>query len=450
VQVVTLDIDKVIPYARNPRKNGAAVAKVASSIKEFGFRQPIVVDESHVVIVGHTRLAAARLLGLTTVPVHVATNLSDAKIKAYRLADNRTHEEAEWDTELLALELEDLRGLDFDLSLTGFDDEELDDLLASTADDSEIDTAPAVPEVSTSRQGDVWILGPHRVMCGDATQNMAALMAGVLADIVWTDPPYNVDYADKSTGSNSKRKQSEIKNDSLDDKSFYDFLFAVCKSLMVVMRPGAAIYVAHSEIERNNFTQAFKNAGFKLSGVIIWKKNSIVLGRSDYQWMHEPILYGWKPGSKHRWYGGRKKKTVMDLGEQSPFVQMADGRYMIRVGDRVMVVDGDATVEEVVPSIIHENMPHRSDLHPTMKPVALVERMLKHSARSGDIVLDPCGGSGSTLIAADRLGMCARLMEIDPGYCDVILLRWSALTGRQPVLEQTGALFSAVQADRAV
>lgn len=453
MEIVNIQIDKVIPYARNPRKNGAAIAKVAASIKEFGFRQPIVVDSAYVVIAGHTRLQAARHLKMDMVPVHIASGLTDAQIKAYRLADNRTHEDSEWDSELLSLELSDLKDANFDLVLTGFEDEEIESILSPQEDTSALDIAPPVSNVAVSSRGDVWILGAHRVMCGDATlpEDMTALVAGASADVCWTDPPYNVDYGNKKLPlhkGNAVRKLSKIENDDLDDEDFYEFLKKLYTTTASVMRPGSAIYVAHAESERANFSRAFIDAGFKLQAAIIWKKNNIVIGRSDYQWMHEPILYGWKPGSKHRWYGGRKKKTVIELSGTHPFEQLPDGRFAVKVGDEFLIVDGASSVEHTVPSVINEKIPTHSDHHPTMKPIALIERLLKNSARPGDIVLDPCGGSGSTLIAADRLGMCARLMEIEPVYCDSILTRWSGLSGRQPVLESTGGDFNSVRTAR--
>jgi len=197
------------------------------------------------------------------------------------------------------------------------------------------------------------------------------------------------------------------------------------------MKPGAPIYVAHADTEGYNFLSAFKQAGFKLSGCLIWRKDSLVLGRKDYQRIHEPILYGWKEGSKHRWYGGRKQTTMIDLGENSPFKRLEDGRYSIQIGDRLMIIDGSAAIEELVPSVINEPKPKKSAEHPTMKPVALIERMLKHSARKGDLILDLFGGSGSTMMAAERLGMSSCLMELDPKFVDVIVKRWEDYTGRK-------------------
>lgn len=256
----------------------------------------------------------------------------------------------------------------------------------------------------------------------------------------WTDPPYNVAY---------ETKAGKIANDDLSDKEFLNFLRSAFQVVYDVLKPGGSIYVAHADTEGLNFRSAFKKAGFKLSGCLMWRKNSLVLGRSDYQWQHEPILYGWKPGAPHRWYGGRKQTTVMAIpSSESPFQLRPDGRFEIHLGNSVMVVDGNATVEDMLTSVIHESKPSRSEGHPTMKPVALVERMLKNSAKKGDVVLDVFGGSGSTLMAAERLGMCARLSELSPQYVDVIVTRWQDFTGKQATLEATGKTFDQVRQER--
>lgn len=440
MDVVSLPIDRVVPYAGNPRRNAQAIGKVAASIREFGFRQPIVVDPDMVVIVGHTRLAAARKLGLDEVPVHIARGLSPAQVRAYRLADNRTHEEAEWDQAALTEELRALASSGFDLRQTGFDGDELAELLGSLGDPpaADPDDAPPLPVAVRSAPGTVWLLGAHRVACADSTDPEAvrAAMGGALADAVWTDPPYNVAYSSKA---------GKIANDDMSASAFLEFLRKAFTALIGVMKPGAAVYVAHADTEGLNFRAAFRDAGFKISGCLIWRKDALVLGRSDYQWQHEPILYGWKPGSAHRWYGGRKQTTIADLGG-SPFAPTADGRWQVTIGDRVLIVAGDAKVEEVVPSVLVEARPKRSALHPTMKPTALIERLLKNSARPGDLVYDPFGGSGSTLIAADRLGMSAVLTELDPAYCDVIVQRWQEYSGRQATRAGDGVLFDAVPA----
>lgn len=435
MQIETIALDDLVPYDRNARTHSPEqVAQIAASIAEFGFTNPLLVDEGRRIIAGHGRLAAARLAGLAAVPCIVLSGLTEAQCRALVLADNKLALNAGWDLELLRTELADLKDLGFDLALTGFSFGELEDLLGepTTVDGADPDDAPDLPAEPVSKPGDLWILGPHRIIVGDSTSvtDVERLMDGALADIVWTDPPYNVAYE----GSAGK-----IKNDNLDDKAFREFLFGAYSAMFIAMKPGASIYVAHADTEGYNFRVAFRDAGFKLSGVVIWRKDSLVLGRSDYQWIHEPILYGWKPGSAHRWYGGRKKTTVLDLGDASPFTRLPDGRHQITIGDRVLVVDGSASVEEVVPSMLFEQKPKRNDVHPTMKPVSLIERMLSHSARPGDIVLDPFGGSGSTMIAADRLGMCARLVELDPRYADVIVKRWETYTGRKAEVRHAGS-----------
>ena len=256
----------------------------------------------------------------------------------------------------------------------------------------------------------------------------------------WTDPPYNVAY---------ETKAGKIANDDLSDKDFSKFLHSAFQVVFDVLKPGGAIYVAHAHTESKNFHTAFKKSGFKLSSCLVWRKNALVMGRQDYQWQHEAIIYGWKPGAAHRWFGGRKQTTVMAIpASVSPFQLRPDGRFEIQLGNSVMVVDGNATVEDLLTSVIHESKPSRSEGHPTMKPVALVERMLKNSAKKGDIVLDIFGGSGSTLMAADRLGMCARLSELSPQYVDVIVTRWQDFTGQQATLEATGQTFAQVKHQR--
>lgn len=435
----SLPLDSLVPYNRNARTHAPEqVDQLVAAITEFGFTNPLLVDEQNRIIAGHGRLEAARRLGMAEVPCLLVEGLTDAQRRALVLADNKLALNAGWDLDLLRSELSDLRDEGFDLGLTGFDGLELAELFAVEGDlgGKDPDDAPELQAETVSQPGDVWVLGAHRVICGDATDIgvLERLLGTEQVDICWVDPPYNVDYE----GSAGK-----IKNDHMADAAFRDLLRSMFSAAFTVMKPGAAIYVAHADTEGLNFRAAFREAGFKLSGCIIWRKESLVLGRSDYQWQHEPILYGWKPGSKHRWYGGRKQTTVQSLGDGSPFVQGDDGRWQVRIGDQVLVVDGEASVTELVPTIMNEPKPKRSADHPTMKPVALIERQLKHNARAGDLVLDFCGGSGSTLIAADRLGMSARLVEIDPRFVDVIVRRWQHYTGRTAV-DQSGRSFPEV------
>ena len=405
--VTDMPVETLVPYARNPRNNTAAIDAVKASIAEFGFRQPIVVDEKMVVIVGHTRLEAAKALGLKTVPVHVAEGLSAAQAKAYRLMDNRSHENAQWDDELLRLEFGDLKLDDFDLALTGFVSDELDKLLGAEQLDAltNPDEAPEVPAQPVSRPGDLWILGDHRVLCGDATvmTDVAKLMDGQLADMSFCDAPYNVDYANAAKNK-ALAKDRRILNDALGE-GFYQFLYDACVNLLMVTK--GACYMSMSSSELDTLQRAFKAAGGKWSTFIIWAKNTFTLGRADYQRQYEPILYGWKDGSQHYWCGAR------DQGD-------------------VWFVD----------------KPRVNDLHPTMKPVELVERAITNSSKGRDIVLDLFGGSGTTLVAAERTGRSARLMELDPKYVDVIVRRWQDYTGNKAVLDGEDCTFDDLETAR--
>lgn len=430
-------LERLVPYARNARTHSAAqVDQIAASMQEWGWTNPILVDEAGGVIAGHGRLLAAQKLGLADAPVLVAVGWSEAQKRAYVIADNKLAMNAGWDEALLRSELDGLRADGIDLGLVGFSADDLLDLFGVVRPGPDPDAVPEVGATAVSAPGDVWVMGPHRLVVGDACDVgvYGPLLEGALADVVWTDPPYNVAY---------KAKAGAIKNDDLSDGAFAEFLRAAYAGLWTAMKPGAVIYVAHADTEGLNFRRAFRDAGFKLSGCIIWRKDALVLGRSDYQWQHEPILYGWKPGSAHRWYGGRKQTTIMELGDGSPFKQLPDGRWQIQVGERTLVVEGEAKVDELVSSVMREPRPRRSEAHPTMKPTALIERMLKHSARSGDLVLDPFGGSGSTLVAADRLGMSSRLVELDPLYADVIVRRWQDYSGRKASLASDGRPFEA-------
>lgn len=396
------DVSRPIAYARNPRRNEAAIDKVASSLKEFGFRQPIVVDREGVIIVGHTRLLAAKKLGLKEVPVHMA-DMTPAAARAYRIADNKTNEFATWDDELLALEFEDLKLDGFDLGLTGFDDEELNGLLAQGTKEglTDDDEVPEVPEEPVSKLGDLWILGKHRLLCGDSTkrEDVARLMDGAKADLVVTDPPYNVSYTGKT------KDALTIQNDSMSDGGFYKFLLAVYTNLLDAMNDGAAIYVFHADMEGVNFRKALVDAGLKLSQCCVWVKQTLVMGRQDYHWQHEPVLYGWKPTGSHSWHSDRKQTTVWNF-------------------DR----------------------PTRSTDHPTMKPVDLIKYPITNSSKANQTVLDLFGGSGSTLIACEKTNRQARLMELDPKYCDVIVKRFQDFTGESATLD--GRTFDEVAMER--
>jgi DNA modification methylase len=395
-------VGKLIPYGRNPRKNDHVIEQMAGAIQEFGFRIPIIAKSTGEVVDGHLRLKAALHLGLETVPVVLADDLTQMQIKAFRILANRSATWADWDEDLLRLELEELQLDDFDLALTGFDDDEIAELLAgeetTTEGNTDEDAAPEVPVAPVSKPGDVWIMGKHRLLCGDSTDaaSFALLMAGEKATMVFTDPPYNVDYAnsakDKMRGTNRP-----ILNDNLSD-GFQDFLLNAFKPTLA--HCSGAIYVAMSSSELDTLQAAFRAAGGKWSTFIIWAKNTFTLGRSDYQRQYEPILYGWPEGATRHWCGDRDQGDVWNF-----------------------------------------NKPRVNDLHPTMKPVELVERAIRNSSRPGDIVLDPFGGSGTTLIAAEKSDRQARLIELDPKYVDVIVRRWQSYAGAQAVRESDGVRF---------
>ena len=393
-------VSALLPYIRNARTHSdEQVAQIAASIREFGWTFPVLVDEAGTIIAGHGRVLAAQRLGLTEIPVMVAAGWSEAKRRLYVIADNKLALNAGWDEELLSLEIGDLKGLDVDLRLTGFGEIELVKLQLGTDDDGDPDEAPEPPVDPISRPGDLWICGEHRVLCGDATvrADVEKLLDGELADMAFTDPPYNVNYAN-SAKDKLRGKNRPILNDALGE-GFEALLHAASANMLAVTK--GAIYICMSSSELDTLQKAFREAGGKWSTFVIWAKNTFTLGRADYQRQYEPILYGWKDGAEHYWCGAR------DQGDVWLF-----------------------------------DKPHKNDLHPTMKPVALVERALRNSSQRGDLVLDPFGGSGTTLIAAEAAGRRAALLELDPKYVDVIVQRWQAFTGRAAVLAETGRSFA--------
>jgi DNA modification methylase len=441
-EIRMFEVEALLPYARNSRKHSPAqIEALAGTIQRVGWTTPILVADGGI-LAGHGRIMAAKKLGLSRVPGIDLSHLAEDERRALVISDNRLAEMATWDLDMLKLETDDLRAAGFDLELyTGFAEEDLAKLFEGMvepekpAGETDPDAVPPTPDVPHSRAGDVWVCGPHRIACGDCSDAklIDALMQGEMADLCVTDPPYNVAYESKLAGS--------IKNDNMADAEFRRMLGGWYDSMFAVMKPGAPIYVAHADTEGLNFRDAFRAAGFKLSGCLIWRKNSLVLGRSDYQWQHEPILYGWKPGAAHRWYGGRKRTTVVEWGESGPVRKLEDGRWAITVGDSVLVVDGQATIEEVPGSVIYHDKPSRSELHPTTKPVGLWEKLMKPSSRPGDVVIDWFSGSGTTMIAADRMGLVARVTELDAKFVDVAVRRWEMLTGRRAVHAVTGEPF---------
>ena len=407
-QVVRWPLDRLIPHARNARTHSEAqVAQIAGSIAEFGFVNPVLVGDDGVLVAGHGRILAARKLGLAEVPVIVLAHLTPTQRRALMIADNQIALNAGWNEEMLAAELTALREEAFDLDLLGFDDADLDRLLAENVDAQEaVDEAPEPPADPVSRPGDIWVCGEHRVLCGDATvlSDVETLLGGELADMAFTDPPYNVNYAN-SAKDKLRGKNRPILNDALGD-AFGAFLYDACVNLLTVTKGG--VYVCMSSSELDALQKAFRAAGGKWSTFVIWAKNTFTLGRADYQRQYEPILYGWKDGTDHYWCGARDQGDVWFFDK-----------------------------------------PVKNDLHPTMKPVALVERAIRNSSKSRDIVLDLFGGSGTTMIAAERAGRRARLVELDPRYVDVIVRRWQQQTGRQALMEADGRSFDEIAGDRA-
>jgi DNA modification methylase len=403
-------VDHLRPYERNPRTHSEAqVDQIAASMVEFGWTNPVLVDEQGGILAGHGRLLAARKLGLTEVPVIRFEHLSEAQKRAYLIADNQLALQAGWSEELLAEELAWLRDESFDLDLVGFDASELERLLALADGDAGSadaeDEIPEPPEEPVSKPGDLWILGNHHLLCGDATvlADVERVLGGQLADMTFCDPPYNVDYAN-SPKDKLRGKHRPIMNDNLGG-GFEAFLYDACVNILSVTK--GAVYVCMSSSELDALQRAFRAAGGKWSTFVIWAKNTFTLGRADYQRQYEPILYGWKEGSDHYWCGARDQGDVW-------FV----------------------------------NKPVRNDLHPTMKPVALVERAVRNSSKSRDVVLDPFGGSGSTLIACEKARRHARLIELDPRYVDVIIRRWQEWTGGVAVLEGGGRSLDELAGER--
>lgn len=465
-QIVLRPIEGLVAYARNARTHSPAqLEKLKASMREFGWTNPVLADAMGIVA-GHGRtMAAAELyrqgetirfpngapIPLGMVPVVDCTGWSDQQRKAYILTDNRSALDAGWDEELLRLELAELRDDGYDLSLTGFEDVELATLFEGVVDpeqnDRDPDDVPDAPAEPVSRLGDIWVIGPHRVMCGSSLEHDAwdRLMGHDYADCVFTDPPYGVSIGEKNDSmakvQGRVNKTGGILNDDLQGDALYKFLLPMFECVHERMKPGAPIYVYHADTEGLAFRTAFRDAGFKLQSILQWRKNTFVLSRWDMHPITEPCLYGWKTGAGHKWYGGRKQSTFFDLGDGSPFEQLEDGTWRVVVGDTAFIVSGEAKVQREPSNVFLEPKPAKSELHPTQKPVTLVMRHLKNSARQGDLVADAFGGSGSTAIAAHKLGMKSCLMELDPKYVDVIALRLWQFTGVRPVNAVTGEPF---------
>jgi site-specific DNA-methyltransferase (adenine-specific) len=395
-------VDALIPYARNARTHSdEQVAQLAASIKEWGWTTPVLVDEDGEIIAGHGRVMAARKLGIEEVPTMTATGWTKAQKQAYVLADNQLPQNAGWDMDLLSVEMKDLDAEGFDLSLIGFGDDMLANMLVDeTAGLTDEDAVPDVPDDPVTVLGDVWLLGDHRLMCGDSTSidALERLCSPHRADMWLTDPPYNVAYEGKT------KDALKIQNDEMGNDQFRQFLVDSYTAADAVMKAGAVFYIWHADSEGYNFRGAAHDAGWQVRQCLIWKKQTMVMGRQDYHWKHEPCLYGWKNGAGHLWATDRKQTTILEF-------------------DR----------------------PSRSKEHPTMKPVELFEYQMLNNTKGGDLILDSFGGSGTTMIAAEKNGRHSRLMELDPKYCDVIVKRWCEFTGKDATLEANGKSFSVLE-----
>lgn len=381
MEIVNKNIEEIKMYENNPRNNDGAVEYVANSIKEFGFKVPIVLDKNNIIVAGHTRYKAAKLLNITEIPCIIADDLSDEQVKAFRLIDNKAAELASWDIDLLNIELENIKNIDMELF-----DFQISNILDNVVDDEyEVE----LPEDPKTKTGNIYKLGNHYLMCGDSTnaEDVKRLMNSQLADLIVTDPPYNVNYEGK-TDNNLK-----IMNDNMEDNQFYSFLESAFINLYDSIKAGGSIYVFHADTEGLNFRKAMMSSGFKLAECLVWVKNAFVMGRQDYHWKHEPVLYGWKPGASHYFINDRSQSTVLEFDK-----------------------------------------PIRNEEHPTMKPIDLIAYLINNSSKKDEIVLDLFGGSGTTMIACEQTNRKAFIMELDPRYCDVIVDRWEKFTNQKAEL----------------
>lgn len=382
-----VDVDKLIPYVNNARTHSKEqINKLRASIREFGFINPVIIDRDYNVIAGHGRILASQEEGIDKVPCVFVDYLTDAQKKAYIIADNRMALDADWDEELLKIEIESLKDEDFDLSFTGFDESELLDLFGDDSkgkvEDDNFDLSSALEKASFVEKGDVWTIGKHRLMCGDATskEDVQTLMGDTKGNLILTDPPYGVSFKSSSG--------LTIENDSMKNDEFYNFLLSAFKNMADHLETGGSAYVFHADTEGLNFRKAFVDSGFHLAGCCIWVKNSLVLGRSDYQWQHEPVLYGFMQNGKHRWYSDRKQTTIWNFDK-----------------------------------------PKKNSNHPTSKPLDLLSYPISNSTQENAVVIDTFGGSGSTLMACEKMNRICYTMELDEKYASVILRRYVEDTG---------------------
>jgi site-specific DNA-methyltransferase (adenine-specific) len=421
MNIINLRIADLTPDPQNARQHDEKNLKaIQGSLKEFGQRKPIVITEAGVIVAGNGTVEAAKLLGWTEIEaVQVPNDWTADKIKAFAIADNRTAELATWNQEVLEKQLQELKEVGFDVADFGFEVAEVPILDIETFEDE----APEVPDEATVKLGDVWQLGNHRLVCGDSTNPniIRKALDSKLADCIFTDPPYNVDYQ------GGTKDAMKIKNDNMETEVFYRFLYDSFLAMLDNTKQGGAIYVCHSSRTGTTFRTSFVDSGWLFKQVLIWVKDSLVLGRQDYNWQHEPILYGWKEGAAHSWHGPFTNTTVLDFESKD-----LESKSKDELLDFIKIGLEHSTV-------VREKRPRRNDSHPTMKPIGLIAKLLKNSMVKGEIVLDPFGGSGSTLIAAEQLGLTSAIVELDPKYCNVIIERWESLTGKQAQLLPTKA-----------
>jgi len=433
-KIELIKTEKLYPYHNNPKKhNPDQINKIASSIRNYGFVQPLVIDNENEVIIGHGRLKAAQKLELEEVPVIVKDDLTVAQIKALRIADNKVAE-SDWDVELLRIELDDLED-----EFTGFDIEEINqitDINAAEVKEDNFNIEENLSKNIITKKNDLIQLGRHKLLCGDSTkkEDINKLMDGEEADMVFTDPPYNVNYGDKANMLNDYQKghrnTDAIENDNMENNDFFDFLFKFYKNAYANTKEGGAIYVCHADTEGINFRQSLVDAGWMMKQCLIWVKSNLVLGRQDYQWRHEPILYGWKPGAAHVWNNDRKQTTVIEpelgvkISEKENSYQItadtAFGSVVLEVPDYKIINNDDDSIQ----TTWYFAKPSINEEHPTMKPVKLCARAIRNSSLKNEIVFDPFAGSGSTLIAGEELKRKCFMVECAPKYCDVIIRRY--------------------------
>ncbi len=429
-----VDINKLKPYKNNARTHSEEqIEKIARSIREFGFINPILIDENYGIIAGHGRMLGAKKLGMTELPCIFVEDLTDVQKRAYILADNKLALDAGWDDEILKEELQVLNELNFDISLTGFASDDFDfnqTEVSFEEDDYEVDNH--LPEIPKAKYGDIYQLGNHRLMCGDSTisKDVRLLTNGEIMDLCITDPPYNVNYGSINDSNYGKKRTNanKILNDNMDSESFYMFLNAFYTQMLNTLKEGGAFYVFHSDTERYNFEKALKDAGGFARQNLIWVKNGLVLGRQDYQWKHEPCLYGWKNGSGHYFINDRTQTTVFEDKIDVDKMSIDELKQMVK----------KLLSENMATTVIHENKPLVNDIHPTMKPLRLVSRLILNSSLKHENVIDFFAGSGSTLISCEELDRKCYAMELDPKYVDVIIDRWEKLTGKTSVKIQEG------------